>query len=63
MLISISLDLLRTVEVTGRDRVRIGDLDFKVTGWHAKNRCLMLEPTTDVRPADGIPTAGGNATE
>jgi hypothetical protein len=63
MLISISLELLRTVEVTGRDRIRIGDLDFRVSGWDPKNRNLMLEPTIPAMPADGIPTDGGSAAE
>lgn len=61
MLISISLDLLATSEVIGRDIVKIGDLTFRVTDWDRKNRCLMLEPATRAVLADGTADDGGSA--
>lgn len=44
MLVQISLDLLRMCDVVGRDRVRIGDLEYRVTGWHVENRALLVVP-------------------
>lgn len=44
MIVQISLDLLRTCELVGRDRVRIGDLEYRVTGWHDEHRALLVAP-------------------
>jgi hypothetical protein len=57
MLISMSLELLAESEVVGRDRIKVGDLEFRVAGWDSKNRRLMLAPIRtgpgdDVHPND-----------
>lgn len=63
MLISISLAMLKEAEIVGRDRIRIGDLTFRVTDWDRKNTRLMLEPATRAVLADGPASDPGSATD
>ena len=62
MLISISLDLLQSATVIGRDQIELGDgLRFRVTDWDRKNRSLKLEPVTSATPGDGRDREPGSA--
>ena len=62
MLISISLDLLQSATVIGRDQIELGDgLRFRVTDWDRKNRNLRLEPVTSATPGDGRDREPGSA--
>jgi hypothetical protein len=49
MLISTTLAQLKHYEIVSRDRIRIGDLLFRVTAWDAPNQRLMLSPIDQER--------------
>lgn len=62
MLIMISLDLLQSAKVIGRDQIELGDgLRFRVTGWDQKNRSLRLEPITSATRGGGRDRERGSA--
>lgn len=46
MLIQIPLALLVTATSVGRDRFRIGDVEYRVCGWNADARALEVLPVT-----------------
>jgi hypothetical protein len=63
MLISTTLAQLKYYEIVGRDRIRIGDLLFRVTAWDAPNKRLMLEPVIGATPTGGLAQPDGSATD
>lgn len=47
MLISVSLALVRDLEVRGRDRLVVGPSEYRVVGWDEKNRRLLVRYVGD----------------